>query len=86
MITGSADKTAALWDLRKLSVKVHSFEHHVDEIVGVRFNPKIKSLFASYGADRKVNIWDCSKIGTNQSNVDNEDGPPELLVTTIIIF
>ena len=35
LATGSADKTVALWDLRNLKVKLHSFESHKDEIFQV---------------------------------------------------
>ena len=35
MSTGSADKTVALWDLRNLKLKLHSFESHKDEIFQV---------------------------------------------------
>ena len=36
LATGSADKTVALWDLRNLKMKLHSFESHKDEIFQVR--------------------------------------------------
>ncbi|ELW48732.1 Histone-binding protein RBBP7 [Tupaia chinensis] len=32
LATGSADKTVALWDLRNLKLKLHTFESHKDEI------------------------------------------------------
>lgn len=35
LATGSADKTVALWDLRNLNVKLHSFESHTDEVLQV---------------------------------------------------
>ena len=35
LATGSADKTVALWDLRNLKLKLHSFESHKDEIFQV---------------------------------------------------
>jgi histone-binding protein RBBP4 len=35
LVTGSADKTAALWDLRNMSKKMHSFESHVEQIFNV---------------------------------------------------
>jgi len=34
-LTGSADKTLALWDLRNLKVKLATFESHKDEIFQV---------------------------------------------------
>lgn len=34
---------------------------------------------ASSGTDRRLHIWDLSKIGVDQTNEDAEDGPPELL-------
>ncbi|VDN16708.1 unnamed protein product, partial [Dibothriocephalus latus] len=35
LATGSADRTVALWDLRSLQMKLHSFESHKDEIFQV---------------------------------------------------
>ena len=35
---------------------------------------------ASSGTDRRLHVWDLSKIGEEQSTEDAEDGPPELLV------
>jgi WD40 repeat protein len=62
---------------------VHIFNHHKADVLGARWNPNIESLFASYGADRKVNVWDTSKIGTQMSVTDAEEGPAELLVKII---
>jgi WD40 repeat protein len=36
LASGSADKTVALWDLRNLKLKLHSFESHKDEIFQVK--------------------------------------------------
>lgn len=36
LATGSADKTVAMWDLRNLKMKLHSFESHKDEIFQVQ--------------------------------------------------
>ncbi|KAF5401887.1 Chromatin assembly factor 1 subunit [Paragonimus heterotremus] len=77
--TGSADKTVALWDLRNLRLKLHSFESHRDEIFQVQWSPHNETILASSGTDRRLHVWDLSKIGVDQTAEDAEDGPPELL-------
>ena len=32
LVTGSEDKTVALWDIRKLGQRLHTFETHTDEV------------------------------------------------------
>ncbi|XP_037591860.1 histone-binding protein RBBP4-like [Cebus imitator] len=76
---GSADKTVALWDLRNLKLKLHTFESHGDEIFQVQWSPHNETILASRGTDCRLNVWDLSKIGEKQSPEDAEDGPPELL-------
>lgn len=79
LITGSSDKTIGLWDIRKLSTKLHSFEAHTDDVLQVAWSPHSPVHFASAGADRRVNIWNLDAIGAEQTPEDAEDGPPELL-------
>ncbi|KAK5605655.1 retinoblastoma binding protein, partial [Crenichthys baileyi] len=45
----------------------------------VQWSPHNETILASSGTDRRLNVWDLSKIGEEQSSEDAEDGPPELL-------
>lgn len=55
------------------------FESHVDEVLHVAWSPMNPTIFASASSDRRINIWDLSQIGVEQTPEDQEDGPPELL-------
>ena len=46
LASGSADKTVALWDLRNLKLKLHSFESHKDKIFQVQWSPHNKTILA----------------------------------------
>ena len=50
----------------------------------VQWSPHNETILASSGTDRRLHVWDLSKIGEDQSTEDAEDGPAELLVTTHI--
>lgn len=77
--TGSADKTVALWDMRRLKTKLQTLVGHNDQVFQVSWAPFNECILASCSADRRVNIWDLSRIGDEQTPEDAEDGPPELL-------
>ncbi|CAF4105984.1 unnamed protein product, partial [Rotaria sp. Silwood1] len=80
LLTGSADRTLALWDLRNLKTKIATFESHKDEIFQTHWSPQNETIFASSGSDRRLHIWDLSRINQPQTPAEAEDGPPELLV------
>jgi histone-binding protein RBBP4 len=77
--TGSADKTVALWDSRNLERKLHSFDGHGNEVLQIQWCPFNDGVIGSCSSDRRLHVWDMSKIGAEQSPEDAEDGPPELL-------
>jgi histone-binding protein RBBP4 len=45
----------------------------------VDWAPFNESILGSCSADRRVNVWDLSRIGAEQTPEDAQDGPPELL-------
>jgi histone-binding protein RBBP4 len=79
-VTGAgAEKNLKLWDLRNLKSELHTLEGHTDEIFTVQWSPFNETILGSSGSDRRVMIWDISRIGIEQTAEDAEDGPPELL-------
>ena len=79
-VTGSVDKTVGFWDLRNTSKSLHIFEGHTDDVIKVEWEPNNSTVFASSSSDRRIRVWDISKIGMEQKSEDAQDGPPELLV------
>mmetsp|Transcript_16222 Transcript_16222/g.31404 ORF Transcript_16222/g.31404 Transcript_16222/m.31404 type:complete len:438 (+) Transcript_16222:176-1489(+) len=79
LLSGGCDKVVKLWDMRKLSAPLHTFEGHQDDIYKVEWSPFNEAIMASCGADRRVMVWDLSRIGVDQLPEDAEDGAPELL-------
>uniref|UniRef100_A0A0D9XG56 Histone-binding protein RBBP4-like N-terminal domain-containing protein n=1 Tax=Leersia perrieri TaxID=77586 RepID=A0A0D9XG56_9ORYZ len=49
------------------------------EVFQVEWNPNLETVLASSAADKRVMIWDVSRIGDEQAEEDANDGPPELL-------
>ncbi|VDP65268.1 unnamed protein product [Schistosoma curassoni] len=45
----------------------------------VQWSPHNETILASSGTDRRLHVWDLSKIGIDQTAEDADDGPPELL-------
>lgn len=58
---------------------LHVFESHTDEVLHVAWSPHNPTIFASASSDRRINIWDLSLIGVEQTPDDEDDGPPELM-------
>jgi len=56
---------------------MHVLNGHTDQVFQVEWLNS--SVLGSCSADRRVNVWDLSRIGEEQSPEDAEDGPPELL-------
>ena len=50
------------------------------QVLKVEWAPNNNAIFASCSSDRRIRIWDMSKIGQEVRNEDAADGPPELAV------
>ncbi|KAI4456086.1 wd40 repeat family [Holotrichia oblita] len=72
------DQKLMIWDTRcnNTSKPSHTVDAHTAKCNGPRDN---ETILASSGTDRRLHVWDLSKIGEEQTPEDNEDGPPELL-------
>ena len=80
LLTGSHDHTVALWDIRNLKVKLHSFNFHSRSVTEVKWNEGKDNVFTSSSLDNTIIIWDTNNIGFTKSIVEEEEGPPELKV------
>lgn len=65
--------------MRNTKSKLHSLEAHTDEVLQLAWSPHHETVLASAAADRRVMIWDLSRIGEEQTPDEVEDGPAELL-------
>jgi histone-binding protein RBBP4 len=45
----------------------------------VKYHPHHENLFASGSSDRRIIVWDISRIGAEMSDEELKDGPPEML-------
>ena len=79
LVTGSSDQTVKLWDMRNLAKPMHVMEGHHGPVMQVAWSPTTETVVGSCGEDRRVHLWDISRIGEEQTAEDAEDGAPELL-------
>ena len=63
----------------KSSEPLHIFRGHDNEIYNLKWSPHMDTIFLSGSSDRRVYVWDLSRIGAEQSIEDEEEGPAELL-------
>lgn len=65
----------------------NAFSFYADaEVFQVQWSPHYETILGSCGSDRRLNVWDLSRIGAEQTPEEAEDGPPELLVCFILSF
>ena len=81
LITGGSDKNIFLWDLRNMTKSIHCFESHKEDVMVCKFHPSKENLFASGSVDRRILVWNICSIGKEQTYIEKQDGPPELIVS-----
>ena len=60
---------------------VYVYIGHEAGVFQIQWSPFSETVMGSCSADRRINIWDMSRIGDEQTPEDALDGPPELLFT-----
>jgi histone-binding protein RBBP4 len=66
LLSGSADETASVWDLRNLTrslstVKSPSLNGSRSSIIKAQWSPFTSTIFATCGYGRTLDVWDLSK-------------------------
>lgn len=69
--------------MRNLKSSLHTLRGHQQEILQLSWSPHHDSVLATASSDRRILVWDISKIDTPQTPEEAEDGPPELLVSCL---
>lgn len=62
-----------------MSQKLCSLRAHKDDVTQAKFSRQQVNLIATSSSDRRVLIWDLSRIGKEQTDEEKVDGPPELV-------
>ena len=84
LLTGASDGSYRLWDTRVLSATRRKWIHsmpkiHKEDVLSLQWNPDYSPGFATTSGDRRVIMYDLSRIGEEQPEEDAKDGPPEML-------
>ena len=77
-LTSSGDKTIKLFDLRFINNSLHTFHSHLDSVLRVEWSHSDPAIFASCGLDRRVMIWDATKIAI-EKHPEAPETPSELV-------
>lgn len=66
-----------LWDARKMDTAIYSLDGaHTGEVTNVNWSCFHEHVLASSGVDRRVVVWDLSRIGDELTSEEAADGPP----------
>jgi histone-binding protein RBBP4 len=73
LLSGSADETASVWDMRNLTRSLSTIQSPTvngerGSIIKAQWSPFTSTIFATCGYGRKVDIWDLSKENLQSQN------------------
>lgn len=78
--TGSKDGYLKVWDERKMDEPVYVFETGCEnEVLNVSWSPHLGGVVACGGTNKRVSLWDVTRVGMEMTEEEMLDGPPELL-------
>ena len=77
--TGSDRGHVHIWDTRMAGAPAHRFAGHRGAVLQVEWSPGMGGVVASTAEDRRVLVWDTTRVGRPQSPDERAEGPPELL-------
>jgi len=80
VLFGGEDGNNYIYDLRNMDRCLHTLVGHKKAITNVEWDPFHDNIVASSSMDRRVILWDLTKIGEEQLPEEAEDGVPELLM------
>ncbi|KAK3603944.1 hypothetical protein CHS0354_036917 [Potamilus streckersoni] len=77
--TGSLDESIALWDIRNFKYKLYSLEAHKDAIFQLQWSSHNENILASSGEDRRLYVFDVSKLVLERCAESSESVSPDVL-------
>ena len=83
VVTGSKDTTVRIWDRRTLSDSsvrpMHEFDTHIDSVMCVDMNPAARGVFMTSDEVGRINVFDYTKVGAEQTPDQSIAGPSHLI-------
>ena len=83
LVTGSKDTTVKVWDRRTLSDSsvrpMYEFDTHIDSVLCVDMNPAARGVFMTADEVGRINVFDYTKVGAEQTAEQSIAGPPQLI-------
>lgn len=80
VLFGGDDANNYIYDLRNMDRCLHTLVGHKKPVTNVEWDPFHEHVVASSSMDRRVILWDLTKIGEEQLPEEADDGVPELLM------